>query len=72
MEVRKRVQGAEHPDTLASMGNLASIYSNQGQWKEAEDLELLVIEIKKAIERGRGPGIIGDGDEEEHSRCGAS
>jgi Tetratricopeptide repeat len=29
----------EHPDTLTSMGNLASTYWNQGQWAEAEELE---------------------------------
>src|SRR3954469_21221439 len=28
--------GAEHPDTLTSMANLASTYRNQGRWKEAE------------------------------------
>jgi Tetratricopeptide repeat len=31
METRKRVLGVEHPDTLISMGKLASIYSNQGR-----------------------------------------
>ena len=29
MEIRKRVLGAEHPDTLTSMANLASTYRNQ-------------------------------------------
>ena len=38
MKTRKRVLGEEHPDTLASMGNLASTYQNQGRWKEAEKL----------------------------------
>jgi hypothetical protein len=38
MKMRKRVLGEEHPDTLLSIGNLASTYSNQGQWKEAEEL----------------------------------
>ncbi|KAF8232634.1 hypothetical protein L208DRAFT_1561237, partial [Tricholoma matsutake] len=33
MEMRKRVLGAEHPDTLTSMANLLSMYSNQGWWK---------------------------------------
>ncbi|KAK2755649.1 kinesin light chain [Colletotrichum kahawae] len=39
METRKKVLGEEHPDTLTSMGNLASTYRNQGRWKEAEELE---------------------------------
>jgi hypothetical protein len=37
---RKMVLGQEHPDTLTSIGNLASTYLNQGRWKEAEDLEV--------------------------------
>ncbi|KAF8253586.1 hypothetical protein K440DRAFT_656809 [Wilcoxina mikolae CBS 423.85] len=36
METRKRVLGQEHPDTLTSMNNLASTYTNQGRWAEAE------------------------------------
>jgi len=38
MEIRKRVLGAEHPDTLTSMANLASTYQKQGRWTEAEQL----------------------------------
>jgi Tetratricopeptide repeat len=34
----RRALGEEHPDTLISMDNLASTYSNQGRWKEAEEL----------------------------------
>jgi len=30
METRKRVLGAEHPDSLTSMGNLASTYWDPG------------------------------------------
>jgi hypothetical protein len=33
---RKTKLGADHPDTLTSMANLASTYSNQGRWEEAE------------------------------------
>jgi len=36
----------EHPDSLASMSNLASTYCNQGRWKEAEVLEVLVIQTR--------------------------
>jgi Tetratricopeptide repeat len=42
--------GAEHPDTLTSMANLASTYSDQGRWKEAEDLEVQVIETRKRVQ----------------------
>ncbi|KAL2822076.1 hypothetical protein BJX63DRAFT_417851 [Aspergillus granulosus] len=47
LETRKAVLGARHPSTLASMGNLASTYSNQGRWNEAEKLQVQVMETKK-------------------------
>jgi hypothetical protein len=31
------------------MGNLASTYRNQGRWKEAEDLEVQVMETRKRV-----------------------
>ncbi|KAK3896330.1 kinesin light chain 3, partial [Staphylotrichum tortipilum] len=40
METSKSKLGADHPDTLTSMGNLASTYRNQGRWEEAEKLEV--------------------------------
>jgi hypothetical protein len=40
METRKRVFGAEHPDTLTSIANLGSIYRNLERWKEAEELKV--------------------------------
>ena len=47
--MRKRVLGQEHPDTLTSMGNLASMYRNQGRRKEAEELEVQVMEAGKRV-----------------------
>ena len=49
MEIRKRVLGAEHPSTLTSMANLASTYRNQGRWKEAEELEVQVMETSSRV-----------------------
>jgi hypothetical protein len=49
IETKKRVLGIEHPDTLASMNNLALTYENQGRWKEAEELGMHVIETKKRV-----------------------
>jgi hypothetical protein len=43
------VLGDEHPSTLASMADLASIYWNQGRWKEAEELEVQVLETRKRV-----------------------
>ena len=49
METFKKVLGAEHPDTLTSIANLASTFWNQGRWKEAEGLEVQVMEIRKRV-----------------------
>ena len=35
---RKRVLGAAHPDTLASLNNLANLLKQQGKLTEAESL----------------------------------
>ncbi|RYP65838.1 hypothetical protein DL770_008915 [Monosporascus sp. CRB-9-2] len=40
MEIYKTKLGADHPDTLTSMANLASTFWNQGRWEEAEKLEV--------------------------------
>jgi len=39
METRKRLLGEEHPDTLTSTANMALTYTDQGWWKEAEELQ---------------------------------
>ena len=39
MEIRKRVLGEEHPDTLLSMHNLAFIWKGQG--RDAEAIKLM-------------------------------
>jgi hypothetical protein len=49
METSKTVLGPEHPDMLTSMANLISTYQNQGQWTEAEKLEVQVIETRKIV-----------------------
>src|SRR5204863_5339176 len=36
LEMSKELFGAEHPNTLACMGNLARTYRSLGRWKEAE------------------------------------
>ena len=46
-EIEKRELGADHPDTLTSMANLASTYRNQGRWDDAEKLEVQVMETRK-------------------------
>ncbi|MEE9128843.1 MAG: serine/threonine-protein kinase [Phycisphaerales bacterium] len=48
-ELRRRVLGEEHPQTLGSMGSLANLYSNQGRYDEAEPLYLQTLEIRKRV-----------------------
>jgi hypothetical protein len=43
------VVGPVHPSTLTSIANLASMYVNQGRWKEVEDLEVQVVEMRKRV-----------------------
>ena len=47
--VRRRVLGAEHPDTLKSMNNLALTYQNQGRLKEAENLQVDVMDVRRRV-----------------------
>ncbi|RHZ67122.1 uncharacterized protein CDV56_102619 [Aspergillus thermomutatus] len=49
METLKQVLGPEHPSTLTSMDNLASTYWNQGRWREAEELQIQVVETSKQV-----------------------
>ena len=49
MDMRKKVLGADHPETLTSMGNLALTYGNQGRWNEAEQLQIQVMDIRKKL-----------------------
>ena len=47
VETCKSKLGADHPNTLVSLANLALTYRNQGQWDEAEKLFLEVMETCK-------------------------
>ena len=49
MGVRKRVLGAEHPDTLTTGHTLASSLSGQGKYAEAEALEHEVLGVRKRV-----------------------
>ncbi|PTB43606.1 hypothetical protein M441DRAFT_56598 [Trichoderma asperellum CBS 433.97] len=58
IKISTRVLGAEHPNTLTSMGNLASTYWNQGRWKDAEELEVQVMEISKRVLGAEHPDTV--------------
>ena len=58
LEIEKRGLGADHPDTLTSINDLASIYWNQGQWDKAEELEVQVLETRKTKFGADHPGTL--------------
>ncbi|KAF2804598.1 putative kinesin [Mytilinidion resinicola] len=47
MEVRKKIFGWEHKDTLDSMAMVSLAYKNKGQWGAVEKLQVQVMEITK-------------------------
>ena len=49
LQLRKPLLGPEHPDTLASMHNLAIAYHDQGKMAEAEALQAQTLEIRKRV-----------------------
>jgi Tetratricopeptide repeat len=58
VEVRKMVLGPEHPGTLTSMNNLALTYQSQGQWVEAETIQVHVMETRKTVLGPDHPGTL--------------
>ena len=54
----KQVLGEEHPESLMIMANLVLTYWSQGQWKEAEELEVLVMETRKWVLGEEHPDLL--------------
>jgi len=49
MEIRQRVLGPEHPDTLTSMNDLATDLDDSGHYAEAEKLEREALDISRRV-----------------------
>ena len=49
LEIKKRVLGREHHDTLRSMNNVATTYYRLGQWTEALKVFQECLEIRKRV-----------------------
>ncbi|KAJ7689762.1 hypothetical protein B0H16DRAFT_1707732 [Mycena metata] len=49
LEKRTQVLGENHPDTLHTLGNLASSYSHLGEHQEAKELNGIVLEKRKQV-----------------------
>jgi tetratricopeptide (TPR) repeat protein len=43
------VLGKEHPDTLTSMNNLASVLSNQGKYEQAEEMHRQALRLRETV-----------------------
>ena len=50
MDMRKKLLGAEHPDTINSVENLASTYWKQGRLNEADKLKVQVEDMRKKLQ----------------------
>ncbi|KAJ7865950.1 acyl transferase/acyl hydrolase/lysophospholipase [Mycena leptocephala] len=49
LEKQMQMLGADHPDTLKAMANLATTYRQLGRYKEAEPLQSIVLEKRKQL-----------------------
>jgi tetratricopeptide (TPR) repeat protein len=49
LQVRERVLGPDHPDTIVSMANLGRVLVNDGHAREAEDLYIRVVEKRRSV-----------------------
>ena len=49
LELREKVLGQEHPDTLTSMNNLAMVLSSQGKYEEAEEMHRQTLELREKV-----------------------
>lgn len=48
-DLRRRTLGPEHPDTLASLDELGSLYNLQGKYQAAETLLAQVLEVRRRL-----------------------
>jgi hypothetical protein len=49
LEMREKVLGLEHPDTLTSMHCLAVTLHSQGKYAEAEQMHRQTLELRKKV-----------------------
>jgi tetratricopeptide (TPR) repeat protein len=49
LEAREKVLGREHPDTLTSMNNLASVLNSQGKYEEAEAMNRQTLATREKV-----------------------
>ena len=59
MQLRRRVLGDDHPDTLQSKNNLAHLYHSQGRYGEAEPLYRETSQLRRQVLGDKHPNTLG-------------
>ena len=59
LELKEKVLGREHPDTLSSMNNLAMVLEKQGNYIEAEEIHRQKLELKEKVLAREHPSTLG-------------
>ncbi|KAJ7748618.1 hypothetical protein B0H16DRAFT_1692082 [Mycena metata] len=49
LEKQRQLMGENHPNTLSTMGNLATSYSDLGEHQKAKELKVIVLEKRKQV-----------------------
>ena len=49
LDLRRRVLGREHPDTLRSMNSLAHVYWREGKYAQAEALQSQALQVQRRV-----------------------
>jgi len=49
LELKEKVLGKEHPDTLNSMNSLANVLGNQGKYEETEQMNRQTLKLKEKV-----------------------
>lgn len=49
LDLRRKLLGEDHPDTLSAMNDLAILYRDEGQYAQAEPLASKVLEIRRRL-----------------------
>ena len=49
LQLREKVLGQEHPDTLGSMNNLAIVLDSQGKYEEAKKMHQQTLQLREKV-----------------------
>src|SRR5439155_4406934 len=59
LDLRRRVLGEEHPDTLSSMNSIALLYMYQGKYAQAEPVFVKVVQLQRRVLGEEHPDTLG-------------